>query len=75
MGIWVTEDDIKYVSDKGRKQIVVFGGDNKFLRAYGEKEQFAIVGIQVAGNVFYYLVFYINQRFLYFFFVHHHHHK
>ena len=42
MGIWVTEDDIKYVSDKGRKQIVVFGGDNKFLRAYGEKEQFAI---------------------------------
>lgn len=42
MGIWVTEDDIKYVADKGRKQVVVFGADNKFLKAYGEKEQFAV---------------------------------
>ncbi len=39
-GIWVTEDDIKYVSDMIRKQIVVFGKDNRFLRAYGEKGQF-----------------------------------
>ncbi|MEK6528271.1 MAG: hypothetical protein AAB089_00540 [Nitrospirota bacterium] len=42
VGIWITEDDIKYIADMGRKQIVVFGSDNKFLRAYGEKEQFAI---------------------------------
>ncbi len=39
-GIWVTEDDIKYVADIKRKQIVVFGKDNRFLRAYGEKGQF-----------------------------------
>jgi hypothetical protein len=39
-GMWVTEDDIKYVADMERKQIVVFGRDNKFLRAYGKKDQF-----------------------------------
>jgi len=42
MGIWVTGDDIKYVADKERKQIVVFDKDNKFLRAYGEKGQLAM---------------------------------
>lgn len=39
-GIWVTKDDVKYVADMKRKQIVVFGPDNKFLKAYGNKEIF-----------------------------------
>jgi len=39
-GIWVTEDDMKYVADMKRKQVVVFGRDNKFLRSYGKKGQF-----------------------------------
>ncbi len=39
-GIWVTEDDVKYVTDMKRKRVVVFGRDNKFLRAYGKKGQF-----------------------------------
>lgn len=39
-GIWVAGDDVKYVADAKRKQIVVFGKDNKFLRAYGEQGQF-----------------------------------
>lgn len=39
-GIWVTEDDIKYVADFGRKQILVFNAANAFVRAYGEDEQF-----------------------------------
>jgi streptogramin lyase len=39
-GIWVTEDDIKYVADMGRKQIVVFGPDNDFLRSYGGPDLF-----------------------------------
>ncbi len=39
-GIWVTQDDIKYVADMKRKQIVVFGGDNEYLRAYGDKGVF-----------------------------------
>lgn len=38
-GLWVTEDGVKYVADGERKQIVVFGKDNRFLRAYGEKDQ------------------------------------
>ncbi|MBU0768538.1 MAG: 6-bladed beta-propeller [Proteobacteria bacterium] len=37
-GIWITEDDIKYVADMKRKQVVVFGPDNKFLKAYGSKD-------------------------------------
>lgn len=39
-GIWVTEDDIKYVADFQRKQIVVYDKDNKFFRAYGGKDIF-----------------------------------
>jgi len=39
-GIWVTENDVKYVADINRKQIVVFNSDNKFVRAYGAKDQF-----------------------------------
>jgi hypothetical protein len=38
-GLWVTEDDVKYVADGQRSQIVVFGKDNRFLRTYGEKGQ------------------------------------
>jgi len=39
-GIWVTADEIKYVADIKRKQIVVFGRDNNFLRVYGDKKLF-----------------------------------
>jgi len=40
MGLWVSEDDVKYVADTGRKQILVFDKDNQFVRAYGETDQF-----------------------------------
>lgn len=39
-GIWVTEDGHKYVADIGRKQVLVFGPADNFLKAYGENEQF-----------------------------------
>ncbi|MFC1672368.1 hypothetical protein ACFL01_04465 [Planctomycetota bacterium] len=39
-GIWVTADDVKYVADMKRKQVVVYGPDNKYLRAYGSKDTF-----------------------------------
>lgn len=39
-GIWVTEDGVKYVADMERKQIVVFGNDNRFLRTYGGPDVF-----------------------------------
>ena len=39
-GIWVTADEIKYVADMKRKQVVVFGRDNNYLRVYGDEELF-----------------------------------
>ena len=39
-GIWVTEDEVKYIADMGRKQIVVFGANNEFLRTYGGPDLF-----------------------------------
>ena len=39
-GIWVTADEIKYIADMKRKQVVVFGRDNNFLRVYGDQELF-----------------------------------
>jgi len=40
MGLWVTQDGIKYVVDSARKQVLVFDKDEKFVREYGEKDQF-----------------------------------
>ncbi|TKB11375.1 6-bladed beta-propeller [Desulforhopalus sp. IMCC35007] len=37
-GIWVTGDDVKYIADMGRKQVVVYGSGNEFLRAYGNEK-------------------------------------
>jgi len=39
-GIWVTSDDFKYVADMKRKQVVVFGPDNAYLKAYGDGDLF-----------------------------------
>jgi sugar lactone lactonase YvrE len=39
-GIYVSDDGFKYVADAMRKKIMVYGPDEKFVRAYGEKGQF-----------------------------------
>jgi sugar lactone lactonase YvrE len=39
-GIWVTPDDTKYVADMGRRQILVFDKQNRFLQAYGGEALF-----------------------------------
>lgn len=39
-GIWITPDDFKYVADMDRKQIVLFGTDNRFIRTYGGPDLF-----------------------------------
>ncbi len=39
-GIWVTEDDYKYVADFNKKQIIVFDPDNKLSRVYAYRDQF-----------------------------------
>lgn len=39
-GIWISEDDFKYVADMQRKQVVVFDQNDTFLRTYGSKGVF-----------------------------------
>jgi sugar lactone lactonase YvrE len=39
-GIWVSQDDVKYIADMKRQQIVVFDAKNNFVQAYGNKEIF-----------------------------------
>jgi hypothetical protein len=54
VGIWVTEDDVKYVADRNRKQVVVLAKDNKFIRAYGNKDLFKRpLDVAVYGNSVY----------------------
>jgi DNA-binding beta-propeller fold protein YncE len=53
-GIWVSEEDIKYVADMQRKQVVAFDKDDNFLRAYGSREIFEKpVDVAVHGNRLY----------------------
>lgn len=53
-GIWVSHDDIKYVADMKRKQVVVFDRDNNYLRSYGNNGMFdKPVDVAVFGdNIF-----------------------
>jgi len=39
-GIWVSEEDIKYVADMQRKQVLAFDENDHFLRTYGSREMF-----------------------------------
>lgn len=53
-GIWVTAEGVKYIADMKRKQVVVFGRDNRFLRAYGGKALFEKpVAVAVFKNTVY----------------------
>lgn len=50
-GIWISEDDFKYVADMQRKQVVVFDQNDAFLRTYGSKGVFEKpVDVAVYGN-------------------------
>jgi len=64
-GIWVTPDDVKYVADMKRKQVVVFGPDNAYLRAYGAGELFEKpVDVAVFGDRVYVCDMSKNQIFV-----------
>lgn len=39
-GIWVSDDDTKYVADMQRKQVVAFDRHNHFLKSYGNETIF-----------------------------------
>lgn len=53
-GIWVTPDETKYIADMKRRQVVVFGKDNKYVRSYGGKAIFdKPVDVAVFGDRIY----------------------
>jgi DNA-binding beta-propeller fold protein YncE len=53
-GICVSEEDIKYIADMQRKQVVVFDKKNRFLRTYGSQEIFEKpVDVATYGNRLY----------------------
>ena len=52
--IWVSEENIKYVADMQRKQVVVFDENDRFLKTYGSREIFEKpVDVSVHGNRIY----------------------
>jgi hypothetical protein len=61
-GIAVSKDNFKYIADFGRKQIVVFDNNNKYVRAYGDKDQFIKpTDVAVHENKLYVSDFGLNQ--------------
>jgi DNA-binding beta-propeller fold protein YncE len=53
-GIWVSEEEIKFVTDMQRKQVVVFDSKDHYLRTYGSPEIFKKpVDVAVHGNRIY----------------------
>ncbi|RJQ46478.1 MAG: 6-bladed beta-propeller [Nitrospiraceae bacterium] len=38
-GIWITDDEYKYVADFRRKQILVYDSSDNFIRSYGSKDE------------------------------------
>ena len=53
-GIWVSNEDIKYVADMQRKQVVAFDENDHFFRTYGSLEVFEKpIDVAVYGNRIY----------------------
>ncbi len=50
MGIFIAENGYKYIADAGREQILVLDENDKFLRAYGRKDQFWPLAVAVDGD-------------------------
>lgn len=39
-GIWVSDDEHKFIADMQRRQVLVYGSDNQYVRHYGDKSVF-----------------------------------
>jgi hypothetical protein len=53
-GIWVSEEDIKYVADMQRKQVVAYDKKDRYLRSYGSPAIFKKpVDVAARGNRIY----------------------
>lgn len=65
VGIWITEDDTKYITDMTRKQVVAFDSNNAYLRAYGGEHLFSKpLDVAVHENKIYVCDFEKNQVFV-----------
>jgi DNA-binding beta-propeller fold protein YncE len=49
----IDTDGVKYVTDTGLNQVLAFDKQEKFVRAYGVKDQFKPSGVAVSGNRLY----------------------
>jgi len=50
INITIDQDGTKYITDTGRNQILVFNAKDKFVRAYGKKDQFKPSDVAVVGD-------------------------
>jgi DNA-binding beta-propeller fold protein YncE len=53
INMFIDKDGYKYVTDTGRDQIIVFGINDEYVRAYGEEGQFKPSDVVVVGGRLY----------------------
>lgn len=53
INIAIDSDGLKYVTDTGRDQILVFDRNDRFVRAYGSEDQFKPADVAIAGERLY----------------------
>ncbi len=53
-GLWVTDDDTKYITDLKRKQVLVYDSKNQYIMAYGDSDVLSRpTDVAVYGNNIY----------------------
>ena len=50
INIAIDRDGTKYITDTGRSQILVFDGDDRYVRAYGTEDQFKPADVAIEGD-------------------------
>jgi sugar lactone lactonase YvrE len=53
INVAIDQDGVKYITDTGRNQVLVFDREDRFLRAYGVKDQFKPGDVVIVGNRLY----------------------
>ncbi len=53
INIVIDNDGTRYITDTGRKQVLVFSADDRFLQAFGEVGQFKPADVAISGNKLY----------------------
>jgi len=53
INITIDNDGTRYITDTDREQVMVYDGQNRFLKAYGEPGQFKPVDVAITGDRLY----------------------